>query len=68
MSKDYEIYSKTREKIEFIDIEFVIFREEMNLLWIIENQRSENPWNEHLRGNLQINWSNDIQILQFIYQ
>ena len=37
------IYLETREKIEFIDIKFVIFREEMDLLWIIENQSSENP-------------------------
>ena len=40
--------------MEFIDIKFVIFLEEMDLLWIIENQRSENPRNEYLRGNLQI--------------
>ena len=54
--------------MKFIDIKLVIFREEMDLLWIIENKRSENPRNEHLRGNLQIHQSNDIQILQFIYQ
>ena len=40
----------------------------MDLLWIIENQISENPRNEHLKGNLQIDWSNEIQILQFICQ
>ena len=40
--------------MEFIDIEFVIFGWEMDLLWIIENQISENPRNEHLKGNLQI--------------
>ena len=40
----------------------------MDLLWIIENQISENLWNEHLRGNHQIDRSNEIQILQFIYQ
>ena len=40
----------------------------MDLLWIIENQISENPQNEHLKGNLQIDWSNVIQILQFICQ
>ena len=40
----------------------------MDLLWIIENQISENPWNKHLRGNLQIDQSNEIQIVQFIYQ
>ena len=28
--------------MEFIDIEFVIFRSEMDLLWIIKNQISEN--------------------------
>ena len=38
--------------MKFIDIKFMIFQEEMDLLWIIENQRSENPRNEHLRGNL----------------
>ena len=40
----------------------------MDLLWIIENQISENPGNEHLGGNLQIDRSNEIQILQFICQ
>ena len=40
--------------MKFIDIKFVIFQEEINLLWIIENQRSENPQNKHLRGNRQI--------------
>ena len=40
----------------------------MHLLWIIENQIPENPQNEHLRGNLQIDQSNEIQILQFICQ
>ena len=54
--------------MEFNDIKLVIFQEEMDLLSIIENQRSENPRNKHLRGNLQIDWSNDIQILKFIYQ
>ena len=38
----------------------------MDLLWIIENQLSENPRNEYLRGNLQIDQSNEIQILKFI--
>ena len=38
----------------------------MDLLWIIENQRSEKSWNEHFRENLQIDLSNDIQILQYI--
>ena len=54
--------------MEFIDIELVILQQEMDLLWIIENQRSENPQNEHLRGNLHIDWSNEIQILKSIYQ
>ena len=27
--------------MEFIDIKFVTFREELDLLWNIENQRSE---------------------------
>ena len=40
----------------------------MDLLWIIENQISENPQNEHLKGNLQIDMSNEIQIFQFICQ
>ena len=35
------IYSETREKIENFDIKFVIFSEELDLLWFIENQRSE---------------------------
>ena len=34
----------------------------MNLIWIIENKISENPRNEHLRENLQIDQSNEIQI------
>ena len=25
----------------------------MDLLWIIENQISENPWNEHLKENFK---------------
>ena len=54
--------------MEFIDISFVIFGQEMDLLWIIENQWSENPRNVHLRGNLQIECPNEIQILQFICQ
>ena len=41
----------------------MIFLEEMDLSWIIENQISENPRNENLRENLQIDWSNEIQIL-----
>ena len=40
--------------MEIIDIYLVIFREELDLLWIIENQRSEKSWNEHLGVNLQI--------------
>ena len=40
----------------------------MDLLWIIENQWSENPRNWHLRGNLQIECPNKIQILKFLYQ
>ena len=31
------IYSETIEKMEIIDIKFLIFREELDLLWIIEN-------------------------------
>ena len=38
----------------------------MDLLRIIENQISENPRNEQLGGNRQIDRSNEIQILQFI--
>ena len=40
----------------------------MDLLWIIENQISENLRNEHLKGNLQIYRLNEIQILKFICQ
>ena len=40
--------------MEFFDIKFVIFREELDLLWIIENQRSEKSRNEHFCENLQI--------------
>ena len=40
----------------------------MDLLWIIENQRSEISQNKHFGESLQIGWSNDIQNLQFIYQ
>ena len=40
----------------------------MDLIWIIENQRSEKSRNEHFGENLQIDLSNDIQILKFIYQ
>ena len=43
-----------REKMEFIDIKFVIFLEELDLLWIIENQRLEKSRNEHFSENLQI--------------
>ena len=48
------IYIETREKMEIIDIKFVIFWEELDLLWIIENQRSEKSINEHFGVNLQI--------------
>ena len=40
----------------------------MDLLWIIQYQILENPRNEHLRGNLQIDQPNEIQIFQFICQ
>ena len=40
----------------------------MNLLWIIENQLWDNPRNSYFRENLQIEWSNEIQILQFLCQ
>ena len=40
----------------------------MDLLGIIENQLSKNPQNKHLRGNLQIEWSNEIKILKFLCQ
>ena len=32
----------------------MIFREELDLLWIIKNQRSENSWNKHFDVNIQI--------------
>ena len=61
MSEEYEnIYLETKEKMKFIDIEFVIFWKEIDLLWIIKHQRSKNPQNEHVKGNLQIDWPNDI--------
>ena len=62
------IYSESIGKMEFIGIKFVIFQLEMDLLWIIKNQRSEKSWNQHFRETLQIDLSNDIQIMQFIYQ
>ena len=31
-------YSETREKMENFDIKFMIFIEELDLLWFIENQ------------------------------
>ena len=40
--------------MEFIDVKFVIFREELDLLSIIENQISEKSRNEHFDVNLQI--------------
>ena len=40
----------------------------MDLLWIIENQRSEKSQNKHFEENFQIDLPNDIQILKFIYQ
>ena len=40
--------------MEFIDIKFVIFREELNLLWIIEYQRSKKSRNKHFGVNIQI--------------
>ena len=40
----------------------------MDLLWIIENQISENPRKEHLKGNLQIDRTNEIQIFKFLFQ
>ena len=48
------IYSETREKMKFIDIKFMIFRDELDLLWIMENQRSEKSWNEYFGVNFQI--------------
>ena len=32
------IYSETREKMKNFNIKYVIFGEELNLLWFIENQ------------------------------
>ena len=54
--------------MKIIDIKFMIFQEELDLLWIIENQRSEESKNEHFGENLQIDNPNDIQIFQMIYQ
>ena len=54
--------------MEIIDIKFMIFWEELDLLWIIENQRSEKSRNKQFGVNRQIDKPNDIQILQFIYE
>ena len=40
--------------MEIIDIKFMIFQEELDLLWIIENQRSQKSRNEHSGLNHQI--------------
>ena len=40
--------------MEIINIKLVIFLEELDLLWIIENQRSEKYWNKHFGLNHQI--------------
>ena len=61
------IYTESIEKMELIDIRFMIFLWELDLLWISENQRAEISRNEHFRENLQIDWSNVIQILKFIF-
>ena len=42
------------EKIKIIHIKFIIFREELDLLWIIKNQRSEKSRNGRFGINLQI--------------
>ena len=47
-------YLKTREKMENFDIRFVIFTQELDLLWFIENQWSEKSWNEHFSRNTKI--------------
>ena len=53
--KYYKNYiSKTREKMENYDIYFMIFREQLDVLWFIENQWSEKSWNEHFGQNHQI--------------
>ena len=49
--------------MEYIDIKFVIFREELDLLWIIENQRSEKFWNEHFSENRRFQRYQNCQIL-----
>ena len=48
------IYLETIEKMEIIDIYFVIFQEELDLLWIIENQRSVKIPKWTFSVNLQI--------------
>ena len=48
------IYLEIIEKMKIIDIKFMIFWEELDLLWIIESQRSEKSWNKHFRLNHQI--------------
>ena len=54
--------------MEIFYIKFKIFQEELDLLWIIESQRSKKSRNEHFGVNLQIDEPNDIQILQLKYE
>ena len=46
----------------------MIFRQELDLLWSIENQWSEKTWNEDLGQNHEIDQPNDIQINKFTYE
>ena len=54
--------------MENFDVKYMIFTEELHLLWFIEDQISEKSRNEHFSLNHQINQPNDIQILKFIYE
>ena len=38
----FKMFSETREKEENFDINIVIFRKELDLLWFIENQYTKN--------------------------
>ena len=46
----------------------MIFRQELDLLWFIENQWSEKSRNEHLGVNHEIDYPNDIQIKKFTFE
>ena len=53
--------------MEIFDIKFVIFREKLNLLLFIKNQRSEKSRNEHFAFNHKIDGPNEVKILKKLY-